>query len=152
MLPVEFALERYTEKAARVMFFAAYQARKFGSPCIQPEHILLAIVREDARLIKRFIRPHQSMASIWRQIIENTTMREQIPPGVALAISPEGEELLDLAATEIEELGLKVVGTEHLLLGLLRQDKGLAAETLKASGVNFAGVREQVARSVRTSE
>ncbi len=70
--------QRYTEKAARVMFFAGCQARTFGSPYIQPEHILLAILREDALLTKRFIRPHTSMTVIWKEIEENTTTREKI--------------------------------------------------------------------------
>jgi ATP-dependent Clp protease ATP-binding subunit ClpC len=144
--------QRYTENAARVMFFAGYQARTFGSPYIQPEHLLLAILREDALLTKRFIRPHTSMDVIWKQIEENTTMREKISPGVDLPMSEGCEQVLAYAAGEAEELGLKQIGTEHLLLGLLRQDKGLAAKTLKGCGIHFAGVREQVARSARTLE
>ena len=144
-------LERYPAKAARVMFLAGYQARKFGSPCIEPEHILLALCREDIRLIRRFINSHRSM-EIWTQIKENTTMREEISPSVVLPISPEGERVLALAAVEIEWLGLKQIGTQHLLLGILGEDKSLAAQTLKESGVRLSFVREQVARLARPSE
>lgn len=147
MLPVDFDSERYTKKAARVMFLAAYQAREFGSSHIQPEHILLGIVREDVRLIKRFIRPHRSMDLIWKQIKENTIMREQIAPGAVQAISPEGEQVLDLATAEIRVLGLKQIGTVHLLLGILREDRSLAAQTLKESGIRLSLVREQLART-----
>jgi ATP-dependent Clp protease ATP-binding subunit ClpC len=144
-------LERYTAKAARVMFLAGYQARKFGSPCILPEHILLAIFREDVRLIRRFIHPHRSM-EIWKQIKENTTTREEISPSVVQPISPEGERVLALAAAEIMLLGVKQIGTEHLLLGILGEDKSLAAQTLKESGMQLSFAREQVARLARTSE
>jgi ATP-dependent Clp protease ATP-binding subunit ClpC len=144
-------LERYTLKAARVMFLAGYQARKFGSPCIEPEHILLAIVREDHRLIRRFIHPHQSW-EIWKRIKENSTIRDEISPSVVLPISPEGERVLALAAGETEWLGLKQIGTQHLLLGILGEDKSLAALTLKEFGVRLTFVREQVARLARTTE
>jgi ATP-dependent Clp protease ATP-binding subunit ClpC len=147
VLPVDFEPERYTNKAARVMFLAAYQARTFGSPHIQPEHILLGIMRENVRLIKRLIRPDRSLDLIWKQIKENTTMREQIAPGAVQAISPDGEQVLDLAAAEIRVLGLKQIGTVHLLLGILREDRSLAAHALKESGVRLSLVREQLART-----
>ena len=69
-----------------------------------------------------------------------------------LPISEGCEQVLALAAGEAEQLGLKQIGTEHLLLGILREDKCLAAQTLKECGVRLSTVREQVARTVRTLE
>jgi ATP-dependent Clp protease ATP-binding subunit ClpC len=87
------------------------------------------------------------MDLIWKQIKENTIMREQIAPGAVQAISPEGEQVLDLATAEIRVLGLKQIGTVHLLLGILREDRSLAAQTLKESGIRLSLVREQLART-----
>jgi ATP-dependent Clp protease ATP-binding subunit ClpC len=109
-------------------------------------------LREDAVLTKRFIRPHSSNELIRKQIQAHTTMREKISVSVDLPISEGCEQVLAYAAAEAEQLGLKQIGTEHLLLGLLSQDKGLAAETLKECCVQFAAVREQVARAARTLE
>lgn len=109
-------------------------------------------LREDAVLTKRFIRPHSSNELIRKQIQAHTTMREKISVSVDLPISEGCEQVLAYAAAEAEQLGLKQIGTEHLPLGLLSQDKGLAAETLKECGVQFAAVREQVARAARTLE
>ncbi len=144
--------QRYTEKAARVMFFAGYEARQWGSPYIDPAHILLAILREDAVLTKRLIRPYSSHELIRNHIRAHTAMREKISVRVDLPISEGCEQVLAYAAGEAEQLGLKQIGTEHLLLGLLQLDKGLAAETLKECGIQFAAVCEQVVRAARTLE
>ena len=70
--------ERYTEKARRVIFFARYEASQFGSPCIETEHLLLGLLREDKALANRFLRSSASVDSIRKQIEVHTTLREKV--------------------------------------------------------------------------
>jgi len=67
--------ERYTEDARRVIFFARYDASQFGSPTIETEHLLLALIREDRSLISRFVRDHSSAESIRKEIEDRITGR-----------------------------------------------------------------------------
>ena len=117
--------ERYTEKARRVIFFARYEASQFGSPYIETEHLLLGLLREDKALTNRFLRSHASVESIRKQIEAHTTIREKVSTSVDLPLSNECKRVLAYAAEEAERLGHKHIGTEHLLLGLLREDKEL---------------------------
>src|SRR5579862_5148186 len=75
---VGIMFERYTEKARRVIFFARYEASQFGSPCIETEHLLLGLLREDKALTNRFLRSSASVESIRKQIEASTTMREKV--------------------------------------------------------------------------
>src|SRR2546425_1214325 len=122
--------ERYTEKARRVIFFARYEASQFGSPYIETEHLLLGLLREDKALTNRFLRSHASVESIRKQIEGHTTIREKVSTSVDLPLSNECKRVLAYAAEEAERLSHKHIGTEHLLLGLLREEKCFAAEIL----------------------
>ena len=139
--------ERYTEKARRVIFFARYEASQFGSPYIETEHLLLGLLREDKALTNRFLRAHASVESIRKQIEGHTTIRQQVSTSVDLPLSNEGKRVLAYAAEEAERLGHKHIGTEHLLLGLLREDKCFAAEILHERGLRLSSVREELARA-----
>src|ERR1700761_2224044 len=115
--------ERYTEKARRVIFFARYEASQFGSPFIESEHLLLGILREDKELSHRFLSSQATFESLRRQIEQHTTIRESIPTSVDLPLSNECKRVLAYAAEEAERLAHKHIGTEHLLLGLLREEQ-----------------------------
>ncbi len=80
--------ERYTEKARRVIFFARYEASQFGSPCIETEHLLLGLLREDKALANRFLRSSASVESIRKQIEAHTTLREKVSTSVDLPSEP----------------------------------------------------------------
>ena len=138
--------ERYTEKARRVIFFARYEASQFGSPYIETEHLLLGLLREDKALTNRFLRSHASVESIRKQIEAHTTIREKVSTSVDLPLSNECKRVLAYAAEEAERLGHKHIGTEHLLLGLLREEKCFAAEILQERGLKLAQIREELAR------
>ena len=137
--------ERYTEKARRVIFFARYEASQFGSPYIETEHLLLGLLREDKALTNRFLRSHASIESIRKQIEAHTTIREKVSTSVDLPLSNECKPVLAYAAEEAERLGHKHIGTEHLLLGLLREEKCFAAEILLERGLKLAQIREELA-------
>jgi len=139
--------ERYTEKARRVIFFARYEASQFGSPYIETEHLLLGLLREDKALTNRFLRSHASIESIRKQIEGHTTIREKVSTSVDLPLSHECKRVLAYAAEEAERLSHKHIGTEHLLLGLLREEKCFAAEILRERGLRLSTIREELLRS-----
>src|SRR6266699_462953 len=139
--------ERYTEKARRVIFFARYEASQFGSPYIETEHLLLGLLREDKALTNRFLRSHSSIESIRKQIEGRTTIREKVSTSVDLPLSQECKRVLAYAAEEAERLSHKHIGTEHLLLGLLREEKSFAAEILHERGLRLTTIREELSRA-----
>jgi ATP-dependent Clp protease ATP-binding subunit ClpC len=136
--------ERYTEKARRVIFFARYEASQFGSPLIETEHLLLGIIREDKALANRFLR--SQVASIRQQVESQTTAREKTSTSVDLPLSNESKRVLAYAGEEAERLAHKHIGTEHLFLGLLREEKCFAAQILMERSVRLSQVREELAR------
>lgn len=140
--------ERYTEKARRVIFFGRYEASQFGSPYIESEHMLLGLLREDKALTNRFLRSHGVVESIRKQIEAHTTIRERTSTSVDLPVSNECKRVMAYAAEEAERLGHKHIGTEHLLLGLLREEKCFAAELLRERGIRLETLREELNRIV----
>ncbi len=143
--------EKYTEKARRVIFFARYEASQFGSPYIETEHLLLGILREDKALTNRFLRSHGSVESIRKQIEGHTTIREPVSTSVDLPLSNESKRVLAFAAEEAVRLSHKHIGTEHVLLGLLREEKSFAAGLLTERGVRLLALREDLARAAHTA-
>src|ERR1700676_4255261 len=112
--------ERYTEKARRVIFFARYEASEYGAPYIETEHLLLGLMREDKALANRFLRAHGSIESIRKEIEQRIAIGERICSSGEVPASQESKRVLNFAAEEAERLGHKHVGTELLLLGILR--------------------------------
>ncbi len=139
--------ERYTEKARRVIFFARYEATQYGSPYIETEHLLLGLLREDKALASRFLRTHGVVESIRKEIESRITIRERISTSVEVPLSAECKRVLNFAAEEAERLNHKHIGTEHLLLGILREEKSFGAELLQERGLRLSTLREEVSRS-----
>lgn len=139
--------ERYTEKARRVIFFARYEASQFGASQIEAEHVLLGLIREDKNLTHRFFhRSHASIESIRKEIESRTVMRERISDKIDLPLSGEAKRVLAYAAEESERLGNRHIGTEHLLLGLLREENSVAAEILYDRGLRLSDIRQDLMR------
>jgi Clp amino terminal domain, pathogenicity island component/Putative restriction endonuclease len=139
--------ERYTEKARRTIFFGRYEASQFGSPYIETEHLLLGLLREDKALANRFLRSHAAVESIRRQIERHTAPGEKVSTSVDLPLSHECKRVLAYGAEEAERLNHEYIGTAHLLLGLLREEKCFAAQLLREQGLTLDSVREQVQQS-----
>ena len=139
--------ERYTEKARRVIFFARYEASQYGSPYIETEHLLLGLIREDKALANRFLRQQGSIESIRKEIEARITIRERISTSVEVPLSAECKRILNMAAEEAERLGVKHVGTEHLLLGILREEKCFGSEILLERGLRLSTLREELSRT-----
>ena len=139
--------ERYTEKARRVIFFARYEASQFGAPAIEPEHLLLGLMREDKTLTARFLaRAAASLEAIRKEIEGRAPLREKVSTSVELPLAPETKRVLAFAHEESDRLQHRHIGTEHLLLGLLREERSMAAEILLERGLRLNAVRDEVAR------
>lgn len=123
--------ERYTEKARRVIFFARYEASQYGSPYIETEHLLLGLFREDHALARKILSEKGGAQSLREEIESQITRGERISTSVEVPLSAECKRILNMAAEEAERLGSKSVGTEHLLLGILREKDCLAARLLR---------------------
>ena len=115
--------ERYTEKARRVIFFARYEASQYGSPYIETEHLLLGLLRENKAVAKQFLHSEAGVESIRKQIEAQMTVREKVATSVDLPLSHGCKKVLAFAAEEAERLSHKHIGTAHLLLGLLREQR-----------------------------
>jgi Clp amino terminal domain, pathogenicity island component len=139
--------ERYTERARRVIFFARYEASQYGSPCIETEYLLLGLLREDPPLLSRFVGPTSIAAEIRTEIERQITRRERISTSVEMPLTNECKKVLTLAAEEADRLGYRHVGTEHVLLGMLRVEDSLAARLLRERGLKPAAIREQLANA-----
>jgi hypothetical protein len=144
--------ERYTQAARRTVFLARYEASQFGSSHIEAQHLLLGLLREDRALANRFLQSHRAIESIRRHIEENTPIRVKVSTSVDLPLSHECKRILAYGAEEAQRLNHKHLGTEHLLLGLLREDKSFAAQLLREQGVNLELVREQMQQSTPAQE
>jgi ATP-dependent Clp protease ATP-binding subunit ClpC len=138
--------ERYTEKARRVIFFARYEASQFGSPYIETEHLLLGVLREDKALTNRFLRSRASVESIRNEIEGHTVIHEKVSTSVDLPLSNESKRVLAYAGEEAERLTNQHIGTEHLLLGLLREEKCFAAQILTERGLRLNEIQEELRR------
>jgi mannose-6-phosphate isomerase-like protein (cupin superfamily) len=137
--------ERYTEHAKRAIFFARYEAGHYGSKSIGTEHLLLGILRENVHVIDRFT---NNFASTLRdKITETLTFQEKIPPKIDLPLSDESKRILAYAAEEAERQNDRHLRVEHLLLGILREDKCVAAQFLAEYGLQLNTLRERLAQS-----
>src|SRR5215469_4667853 len=136
--------ERYTEKAKRTIYFALREASEFGSTCIESEHLLLGLLREDQSLANAFLHSHAAVESIRKQVEGNTVIRERVPTSVDLPLSIECRRILVYAADEAEKLSHKFIGTGHLFLGVLREPDCFAAKLLRERGISLEIARQHI--------
>ena len=137
--------ERYTERARRVIFFARYEASQLGSGAIETEHLLLGLIREGKGLTSRlFAKSHLSMDQIRKDVEGRSPYREKVSTSLEIPLSPECKRVLAHAADEAERMGHNYIGTEHVLLGLMREERSVAASILGEKGMRLGGVREDI--------
>ncbi len=137
--------ERYTERARRVLFFARYEASQLGSVSIESEHLLLGLVREGKGLTSRlFARSRLSFEIVRKDVEGRAAARAESAVPHEIPFSAETKRVLALAAEEADRLRHAYIGTEHLLLGILREERSVAASILVARGMRIAAVREDV--------
>ncbi len=139
--------ERFTERGRRAVFFARYEATRFGSSTIEPEHLLLGLLHEDKNLINRFLSNALPLETIREEIAKSLPSREKVSSSSNLPFSNAYKRVLEYAAEEAEKLNHRHIGTEHLLCGILREEEGLAAEFLRNQGLQLDTIREELSRS-----
>lgn len=140
--------ERYSERSRRIIFFARYEALQYGSPVIAPEHILLGLMREDKTLAARFFpfRNDIGTEKIRAEIEERIVVRDRIPQSAELHLSPQTKKVLFYANEESRSLKNRFVAPEHILVGLLREERSVAAEVLFQFGLRAMDVRSELVR------
>jgi ATP-dependent Clp protease ATP-binding subunit ClpC len=137
--------ERYTESARRALFFARFETSQLRARSITPEHLLLGILRETRGIAAQILRrANVSYDRIAHQLEGDTLDREPVPTSVEIPFSPEMHDVLHLTMEEADDLGHTHIGTEHLLLGILRKDQARAAAILRRHAMTLDNTREQV--------
>jgi len=137
--------EKYNEKARRALFFARYEASKLGSRVIETEHILLGVLREgEESVTELFQRLDVDSDAIRKEIEGERVFVERISSTAELPLSEESKKVLAYAAHEAESMLHSSVGSEHLLIGLLRVEGCVGMRTLTRCGMDLYNVREEV--------
>ncbi len=136
--------QRFTERARRVVFFAQEEAGRLGENYVSTEHLLLGLVRENDSVAARILdRMGVSLGRI-RSEIERQVTRGDGRLGQDMQLTPRAKRVIDLAYDEARTLNNNYIGTEHLLLGLIREGEGLAGRVLQKLGVDLERTRREV--------
>ncbi len=138
--------ERYTEQARRALFFARYEAFQVRSAFIETEHLLLGLFHEEqsSPTARVFARANLSVDDVRREIDARTARRIVTSESDEVPFGDETRSVLAYAEQEADRLLHEHIGTEHLLLGLLREERGMAATILAEQGLRIATVRDQI--------
>ncbi|QGG49218.1 ATP-dependent Clp protease ATP-binding subunit [Heliorestis convoluta] len=136
-------LGRFTEKAQKVVTLAQEEARSIGHPAVGTEHLLLGLIREgEGVAAKALLSMNINLEQVREQVIRLVGQSEEAPKEIGF--TPRAKKALELANDEGRRQGVNYVGTEHILLGLIREGEGVAARVLLDLGLNLDKVRNQV--------
>jgi len=137
--------ERYTESARRALFFARYETSEFGSQAIDTEHVLLGIARDAPGIAGRILgEAGLSYASLSSEVERQIAKRERTATSVEIPFADGTKRTLRFAEEEANRQSVSYIGTEHLLLGLLREQSGIPAGILSAAGLQLDDARNRV--------
>jgi ATP-dependent Clp protease ATP-binding subunit ClpC len=137
--------ERFTDRARRVIVDAQNEARSLGHNYIGPEHILLGLIHEGDGVAAKALEAMQISTDTVRGRIEEITGRGQAPPTTGhIPFTPRAKKVLELSLREALQLGHNYIGTEHILLGLIHEGDGVAAQVLVGLGVELDPTRQLV--------
>jgi hypothetical protein len=136
--------QRFTDRARRVVVLAQDEARRLDHTWIGTEHLLLGLIREgDGVAAKALESLGISLDAVQQQVEEIIGHGQQAPSG-HIPFTPRAKKVLELALRESQQLGHNYIGTEHILLGLIREGDGVAAQVLVQLGAALDRVRQQV--------
>jgi hypothetical protein len=138
--------ERFTDRARRVVVLAQEEARLLNHHQIGTEHLLLGLVHEGDGVAARALESLGVSLEAVRARVEEVVGRGDSPPGEQIPFTPRAKKVLELSLREALALSHNYIGTEHILLGLIREGEGVAAQVLTELGVGHDQVREQVVR------
>ena len=136
--------DKFTDRARKVLTLAQDEAQRFNHNYIGTEHLLLGLVREGEGVAARVLENMNVELSKVRQAVEFIIGRGERPVVGEVGLTPRAKRVIELAIDEARRLGHNYIGTEHLLLGLVREGEGIAAGVLESLGVNLDKVRHQV--------
>ena len=143
-------MERFTQRARRVLSLAHQEAERMRHNYIGTEHLLLGLIREEGGVAGRVLRELGLEADRVQEIVERLTGTGQYSGG-KLDLSPGTQEVLEFAVEEARRMGHHYIGTEHLLLGLVRFNDGVALDVLRKLGVTPEQIRRQTRRVLQES-
>ena len=144
-------MERFTQRARRVLSLAQEEAERLQHNYIGTEHLLLGLIREDGGVAGRVLRELGLEQRRVEELVERMTRATTRVSGTPPELSPGTKRVLELAVDEARRMGHHYIGTEHLLLGLMRQTEGVAIDILKRLGVSPEEVRRQTRRVLQES-
>jgi len=137
--------DRFTERARKVMGFARREAQRFHHEYIGTEHILLGLIQEGQGVAANVLKSMSiDLDKIRREVEKIVKAGPAMEPSVQIPFTPRAKRVVELALEEANNLGHNYIGTEHLLLALLREQEGIAAHVLMSLGVKLDEVREEV--------
>lgn len=138
--------ERFTEKAIKVIMLAQEEARRLGHNFVGTEQILLGLIGEGTGVAAKVLKSMGVNLKDARIEVEKIIGRGSGFVAVEIPFTPRAKRVLELSLEEARQLGHNYIGTEHLLLGLIREGEGVAARVLENLGVDLSKVRTQVIR------
>jgi ATP-dependent Clp protease ATP-binding subunit ClpC len=136
--------ERFTDRARRVVVLAQEEARMLNHNYIGTEHILLGLIHEGEGVAAKALESLGISFEAVRQQVEEIIGQGQSPPTGHIPFTPRAKKVLELSLREALQLGHNYIGTEHILLGLIHEGEGVAAQVLQKLGADFNRVRQQV--------
>ena len=136
--------ERFTDRARRVVVLAQEEARLLNHSYIGTEHLLLGLIHEGHGVAARALESLGISLEAVREQVEQIVGRGQQPPSGHIPFTPRAKKVMELAQRESDALGHSYIGTEHLLLGLIREGHGVAAQVLVGLGGDLNSARQQV--------
>ena len=145
-------LDRFTKRARRVLTLAQEEALRLNHNYIGTEHLLLGLVREENGVAVKVLRELGVEPNQVIRAVERTVGRGERAPFGKPTLAPRTKRVIELAVDEARLMGHHYIGTEHLLLGLVREGEGIAVNVLRNLGVDLDGVRQQAARNILQSQ
>jgi len=136
--------ERFTDRARRVVVLAQDEARRLNHNYIGTEHLLLGLVHEGEGVAAQALEDLRVSLDAVRQQVEEIIGQGKDAPSDHIPFTPRAKKVLELSLREALQLGHDYIGTEHILLGLIREGDGVAAQVLVALGADLDRVRQQV--------
>ena len=143
--------EKFSERARRVLSLAQEEAQRFNHNYIGTEHILLGLVRETEGVAARVLSGLGVDLSKVRSAVEFIIGRGEKPTQGEIGLTPRAKKVVELAVDEARRMNHTYIGTEHLLIGLLREGEGVAAGVLESLGVSLEKVRAETHRILSNS-
>jgi ATP-dependent Clp protease ATP-binding subunit ClpC len=141
--------ERFTDRARRVVVLAQEEARMLNHNYIGTEHILLGLIHEGEGVAAKALESLNISLEAVRQQVEEIIGQGQAAPTGHIPFTPRAKKVLELSLREALQLGHNYIGTEHILLGLIREGEGVAAQVLQKLGADLNRVRQTVIRRAR---